>query len=127
MKKWWLFLVVFFMISCGGPQTPEEGTVASTPLEVGEQLFKVKCQQCHMADKDFAAPGIAGVNSRWKDQKLLYEFVRNSSAVIQRDDAAAQLFETWKQAPMLPFPELTDAEIQGIFDYCNKVAAEGKK
>ncbi|MEX1202647.1 MAG: cytochrome c [Ferruginibacter sp.] len=127
MQQFVIIFVLFFLISCGGDPAPKVGAVANNNLEIGEQLFKVKCQQCHMADKDFAAPAIAGVSSRWTDQKLLYEFVRNSSAVIQRNQYAAQLFETWKQAPMLPFTELTDAEIQGIFDYCDKFAAEAKK
>jgi hypothetical protein len=28
---------------------------------------------------------------------------------------------------MLPYPELTNTEIQAVFDYCNKIAADRKK
>jgi mono/diheme cytochrome c family protein len=127
MNKLGFFFFMLLLLSCGGGKSSKEGTVATTPLEIGEQLFKIKCQQCHMADKDFAAPALVGVNNRWKDQELLYDFVRNSQEVIQRNDYAAKLFETWKQSPMLPYPELTNAEIQAVFDYCNKIAADRKK
>lgn len=127
MNKIALMCLWVLAMSCGGEQSTKVGTVANNPLEIGEQIFKIKCQQCHMADKDFAAPALAGVNSRWTDQALLYDFVRNSEEVIKRNDYAAKLFETWKQAPMLPYPELTDTEIQAVFDYCNKIAADRKK
>lgn len=76
-----------------------------------------------MPDKDFAAPALAGVEKRWADKQLLYAFVKNSQDVIKKDKYAADLFEKWKQAPMLPFTDLTNAEIDAIFEYCNQVAA----
>jgi mono/diheme cytochrome c family protein len=127
MNKLGLLFFLLILMGCGGKKSSIEGTVANTSLEIGEQLFKVKCQQCHMANQDFAAPALAGVNSRWKDQELLYDFVRNSQEVIQRNDYAAKLFETWKQAPMLPYPELTNTEIQAVFDYCNQVSSNHSK
>ena len=83
MNKLGFFFFMLLLLSCGGGKSSKEGTVATTPLEIGEQLFKIKCQQCHMADKDFAAPALVGVNNRWKDQELLYDFVRNSQEVIR--------------------------------------------
>jgi mono/diheme cytochrome c family protein len=127
MNKLILLFFLLILMSCGDENSSKEGTVAITSVEIGEQLFKVKCQQCHMAYQDFAAPALAGVNSRWEDQELLYSFVRNSQEVIQLNDYAANLFETWKQAPMLPYPELTNAEIQAVFDYCNQVVANRKQ
>ena len=96
-------------------------TPAQAQLEQGEHLFKINCIQCHMPAKDFAAPALAGVEERWKNKSLLYEFVKNSQEVIKKDDYAAALFQKWKQAPMLPFPQLSNADIDAIFAYCNSV------
>ena len=107
-------------------QQPAAGATTPVTSSVkinGEQLFKIKCMQCHMPAKDFAAPALAGVEERWDDKKTLYAFVRNSQEVIQRNAYAKALFEKWKQAPMLPFPELSNGEIDAIFEYCNKYAS----
>lgn len=118
MQQLVIIFVLFFLISCGGDPAPKVGNVANNNLEIGEQLFKVKCQQCHMADKDFAAPALAGVNNRWKNKDDMYAFVRNSQEVIQRSAYAKDLFQKWNEAPMLPFPELSNEDIDAIFEYC---------
>jgi mono/diheme cytochrome c family protein len=127
MKFFYLLIAIFSLVACNdNKQTAAPALTGSTPQKIneeGEQLFKVKCMQCHLPDKDFAAPALAGVEKRWADKQLLYAFVKNSQEVIGRDKYAADLFEKWKQAPMLPFPDLTDAEIDAIFEYCNQVAA----
>lgn len=129
MKFLFILLLSIFIIACN-EQTPQQSsaepvkeTATVTLNAEGEHLFKVKCIQCHLPDRDFAAPALAGVEKRWADKKLLYAFVKNSQEVIQKDKYAADLFEKWKQAPMLPFPQLTNAEIDAIFEYCNQVAA----
>ena len=70
--------------------------------------------------KDFAAPALAGAEKRWENKALLYDFVRNSAAVIEKNKYAADLFEKWKQAPMLPFPQLSNEDIDAILEYCNQ-------
>lgn len=122
MKCIYFFSLLFLLSSCGDDKNA--GTVAGdseTIEEKGAHLFKVNCIQCHMPTKDFAAPALAGVEKRWKDKNLLYDFVRNSQEVIKKDKYAAELFEKWKQAPMLPQPHLTNEEIDAIFAYCNSV------
>lgn len=128
MKGTHYFLfIIFFLAACNNTtqQNTAQSTAAKTDQKVnsaGEQLFKIKCAQCHMPAKDFAAPALAGVEKRWKDRALLYAFVKNSQEVIAKDKYAADLFEKWKQAPMLPFPDLSNAEIDAILEYCNQVA-----
>ena len=77
--------------------------------------------QCHLPNKDFAGPALAGVEKRWKDKQLLYAYIRNSQEVIAKDKYAAELFKKWNEAVMLPFPDLTNAEIDAILEYCNQV------
>lgn len=128
MKYLQLALLLFTIFGCSNndqkPSTTPEApqSAAAAQLEEGEHLFKINCAQCHMPAKDFAAPALAAVEKRWANKSLLYEFVRNSQEVIKKDKYAADLFEKWKQAPMLPFEDLTNAEIDAIFAYCNSVA-----
>lgn len=127
MKFFYPLVAIIFLVACNdNNQTAAPVASVETSQKLnreGEQLFKVKCMQCHLPDKDFAAPALAGVEKRWANKELLYDFVKNSQDVIKRDKYAADLFEKWKQAPMLPFTQLTNAEIDAIFEYCNQVAA----
>ncbi len=132
MKFLYFSVALIALLSCNSnSQQPAATTgnnnTSTSKNEAGEHLFKVNCIQCHLPNRDFAAPALAGVEKRWTDKKLLYDFVRNSQAVIKKDKYASDLFIKWKQAPMLPFPKLSDADIEAIFAYCNEVAEQQKK
>src|SRR5690606_36312011 len=117
-------IAIVVMVACTSKkQSPANSKLSPEQqiIEEGEHLFKINCIQCHMPAKDVAAPALAGVEQRWKDKDLLYEFVKNSQAVIKKDAYAEALFKKWKQAPMLPFPQLSNADIDAIFAYCNSV------
>jgi cytochrome c551/c552 len=122
--KNYLFAFVIILSSCGGNN--EKSTTEQKAIETGntkgEELFKASCAQCHLPQKDFVGPSLAGVESRWENKELLYDFVRNSGEVIKRDKYAADLFEKWNNAPMLPNPQLTNEDIKAILAFCNSVA-----
>ena len=124
MKLLYFFILSFVWMGCNSNEKSTDVSKAGNPsistVKEGEQLFKINCAQCHMPAKDFAAPALAGVEKRWTNKKLLYDFIRNSQEVIQKDKYAADLFEKWKQAPMIPFPDLTDRDIEAILEYCNQ-------
>ena len=117
--------VLLLLASCGNNASDKNSTYTSESPN-GEQLFKTNCSQCHMANKDFVGPSLVGVESRWKDKQLLYAYVKNSQDVIQRDEYAKNLFLKWKQVPMLPFPNLSETEVDAIFKYCNEMGAASK-
>lgn len=117
--------VLLLLASCGN-NTSDKNSASTTESPNGEQLFKINCSQCHMANKDFVGPSLVGVESRWKDRQLLYAYVKNSQDVIQRDEYAKNLFLKFKQVPMLPFPNLTETEVDAIFKYCNEMEAASK-
>jgi mono/diheme cytochrome c family protein len=126
MKRIFVILFAFALYSCGGNNAPGIANAdAEKPAgEINAQaLFKINCSQCHMANKDFIGPSLAGVEGRWKNKELLYAFVRNSQEVIEKDAYAKELFIKWKQIPMLPYPALSDEEIAAILAYCNETAA----
>lgn len=85
----------------------------------GKALFEAQCASCHKPDVDMTGPALKGATARWPDKKTLYEFIRNPTNVIQRDKYAAALYEKWNRTNMLPFPQLTDAEIDAILQYCD--------
>lgn len=119
--------VLLLLASCGNNDTDNKSTSAfQDGSPNGEQLFKINCSQCHMANKDFVGPSLVGVESRWKDRQLLYAYVKNSQDVIQRDEYAKNLFLKFKQVPMLPFPNLSETEVDAIFKYCNEMGAASK-
>ncbi len=121
-----LFAALLFLCSCGNNNAD---TTTATPggndagID-GEQLFQVNCAQCHLPGKNFVGPALAGVEQRWNNNQLLYDFVRNSAEVIKRDKYAAELYAKWNESAMLPFPHLSDKEIAAILDYCNAEAAK---
>jgi len=118
-------VLVFTLYSCGGNAAPGavDGEKSTEQIDA-QHLFKVNCSQCHMPNKDFIGPSLAGVESRWKNKELLYDFVRNSQEVIKKDAYAKELFIKWKEIPMLPYPALSDEEIAAIFVYCNEAATK---
>ena len=128
-----LAAIVIGSLSCAGGNSAGNPVVTSDVSSnetvtqdnnAGKQLFMSNCATCHHVTKDLTGPAMYGVRSRWKDQKLLHEFVRNSTAVIKKDRYAKELYEKWNKTQMNLFPKLTDAEIESIFDYAD---AEAKK
>ena len=124
MKGVYILALTAMLAACGSNSERTSTASATQPdapvNEKGAQLFKINCQQCHLLAKDFAAPALAGAEKRWENKALLYDFVRNSAAVIEKNKYAADLFEKWKQAPMLPFPQLSNEDIDAILEYCNQ-------
>lgn len=119
-----LFLACILLVLIGCNDNDSHATNTTTTAVTGEQLFKINCAQCHKPATDFAAPALAGVQSRWASKDLLYRFVRNPEEVIRKDKYAYELFIKWRQAPMQAFPYLSDADMDAIFKYANEAAAK---
>jgi cytochrome c551/c552 len=86
----------------------------------GETLFKQNCASCHKVDKDGTGPWIKDARVRWSENSeegMIYEWVRNSTKVINEGDAYANsLFKKWGTI-MTPMPSLSNEDIDKIFDY----------
>ena len=98
----------------------EEGVGIANPNEnivKGETLFKANCATCHKPNEKYVGPALQGVAKRWESKELLYAFIRNSQDVISRNTYAKNLYEEYKQSPMLPYPNLTDEDIFNILLY----------
>ena len=117
--------IVTLLVACGGQQDPTNAVIqeANKPVNVeGRKLFTGLCASCHMVNKELTGPALKGVEGRWSDRALLYEFVRNSQAVIAKDEYAKSLFMKYNQTVMTPFNSLTDTDIDNILEYINSVS-----
>jgi mono/diheme cytochrome c family protein len=95
----------------------------------GKALFNAKCASCHAIDKQLVGPALKGVEDRWDDRKMIYEWIRNSAALIKKGyPRAVAVYNEYNKVQMAAFPELKDQDIDAILDYINtggaaKVAA----
>ncbi|MFT3825616.1 MAG: cytochrome c [Chitinophagaceae bacterium] len=127
----WIAIVVFRLVvtpytgnAAGGDRLVQEAPVVNLPAilnKKGERLFLDNCGVCHSMAKDIDGPSLKGIRDRIKDSALLYEWIRNSPAVLQSGNAYFnQLFKKWNRTPMSTFPGLTDNEIEAILDYVDE-------
>jgi cytochrome c551/c552 len=94
----------------------------------GKALFNQKCASCHAIDKNLVGPALKGVEDRWDDKAMLYDWVRNSAAVIKKGyPRAVAVYNEYNKVQMTAFPELKNEDIDAILAYINtggaKVAA----
>lgn len=108
-----IFLLVFLSLS------------VSLSAQDGKALFNQKCASCHAIDKNLVGPALSGVESRWDDKAMLYEWIRNSAAVIKKGyPRAVAVYNEYNKIQMTAFPELKDADIDAILAYINTGGAK---
>ena len=123
-----LFLLVIFFAACQSGSEKKLGESKKEDVDFseanGETLFKANCASCHKPNEKYVGPALQGATGRWQSEELLYEFVRNSQDVITRNAYAKNLYEEYKQSPMLPYPNLKDKDIKEILRYCDTHIAQ---
>jgi len=91
-----------------------------TAFGQGEQLFKAKCNTCHMVDKASIGPVLKGVKQKWNDAgegELLYKWVENSVALISSGQSKMALaIKGFSGSEMTP-QQATREEVDAILDY----------
>ena len=96
-----------------------------TQAQDGKALFNQKCASCHAIDKQLVGPALKGVEDRWDDKKMLYDWVRNSAAVIKKGyPRAVTVYAEFNKVQMTAFPELKDQDIDAILGYINTGGAK---
>ena len=87
----------------------------------GKAIFQNNCASCHSALKDLTGPALGGVTQRLPDRKLVYKWVRNPAGVLKSGDVYFNtLKKRFNNVQMIPFPDLSDAEIDAIISYIEK-------
>lgn len=119
---------VKYRVSAESQATPvKTGGEWSDQARIGKKLFKTNCASCHnknMMD-DMTGPALAGTNERWEGREdLLYEWIRNSQAIIASGDPyAVALFREWTPTQMNAFPNLENEEIEAILVYIEEASS----
>lgn len=84
----------------------------------GKALFNSNCASCHHPLKESTGPALQGVSARVPGKEWLYDWVRNSSAVIASGDKYANdIYKKYGMTAMTPFPALSNEEIDAIVKY----------
>jgi cytochrome c2 len=109
----------------GGPAAATPAPSGGGDAEKGKALFTNNCAQCHAVTEEVVVgPGLKGVTSRTPGKEWLHKWIRNSSAVIASGDPyAVQVFNKFNKIQMSSFPNLTDADIDGILAYIEQSSA----
>ncbi|PZD78776.1 c-type cytochrome [Mesonia sp. K7] len=144
ISKTLLALVVFFTFSqvLLSQETPVEVGAAETADAVadaenaataegqsgdaakGKELFNSLCASCHKPYSRSTGPALHGVTER-RDRDWIYEWVKNSAAMIASGDAeAVAIYEEYNQTAMNAFPQLSDADIDDILAYVEQPKPE---
>lgn len=125
MKKivFLICVIALFAFTKANKTKPSLNEIAIVQVD-GKQLFMANCGACHHTTRNLTGPAFYGVRTRWKDKKLLYAYVRNSTEIIKKDKYAKDLFEKWNKVVMTPFPKLKDADIDAIFNYVDEEATK---
>src|SRR5687767_8897400 len=87
----------------------------------GKAIFNAQCATCHALDKNLTGPALRGVEGRgpWGDRKELVKWVHNPGGYIPTNPYTQQLAATYNGQVMPSFPQLSEADINAIFDYIN--------
>lgn len=102
--------------------------ITSTALfgQTGEGLFKSKCNVCHMLEKDGTGPNLKGAKQKWEDAgelDFLYEWVRNSEALISSGKSSrAKEMQAWSPT-MMTAQDVSNEQIDAILDYVDNYVA----
>lgn len=109
--------------------TAAVGAVAAAPAgggdaEKGKALFTNNCAQCHAVTAEVVVgPGLKGIRERAPGADWLHKWIRNSASLIASGDAYAnQVYNKFNKVQMSSFPNLTDADIDGILAYVDEAS-----
>jgi mono/diheme cytochrome c family protein len=101
---------------------PSEFVTADTtysPEAWGQRLFLKHCSACHKGDRDMTGPALKGSKLRWVGRGNIYDYVRNSVAVIGAGNQYAnELFNQWNKSVMTPV-DLSDVDIDAILRWAD--------
>ena len=110
---------------CGTPD-PLPRPVLSEAAERGQILFKNNCASCHNVNlmQDLTGPALYGVMDRVPSPEWVYDWIRNSGAVIASGDAYGNMiYEEWNRTQMTTMEHLTDENIDDILAYLDRYQA----
>lgn len=105
------------------PNVPTNTTTITRNSE-GHNLFLANCATCHALDKIIEGPDLRTVETRgpWVERRNLLAWVRDPSGTANKFEYTKLLIQSFNGDLMPSFPNLTDAEINAIFDYIKEAS-----
>ena len=89
----------------------------------GKALFMSNCASCHNPLKDATGPALKDINKSFPDKEWGYKWVKNSQTLVAAGDpTAVAMFNKFGKVVMTPFPQLSNEDIDAIFEYVNAYA-----
>ncbi len=89
----------------------------------GQNLFQVKCANCHNFKQQAIGPNLTGITSQVSPQ-YLQKFIRNSQELIKAGDKrAVAVFNRFK-VPMPPNPDLTNDDLHALLSFIHTQKAQ---
>ncbi|HLV24554.1 MAG TPA: c-type cytochrome, partial [Moheibacter sp.] len=95
----------------------------------GYDLFQANCTACHQIDGLYIGPELRNVVTRVKEEggvgkEWLHSWIKDNKALRESGDAYAnEIFEKYNRQEMLPFPQLSDQDIDDILTYTSNPEA----
>lgn len=86
----------------------------------GGQLFKSRCNTCHMVDKNSTGPKLQGAKQKWMDAgegDLIYDWVTNSSALVASGKSARAKEVSGFSPTAMPPQTVSKEEIDAILTF----------
>lgn len=117
-------LIVLFSVSFA-----QEAEVNGDPAK-GESLYNANCAACHALDKRMVGPALGGILERLQQEQglgrdWLHSWIKDNAALRESgDEYAIKVYEEYNQIAMMPFPQLSEQDIDDILAYTSKPSAE---
>jgi len=103
----------------GKPKKVITATNDNARYQKGKNLFNANCAACHKLDKKLIGPALANITDK-RSKKWLYFWIKDNNALRAKGDAAAvAIFKEYNGMPMMPFPQLSNQDIDDILTYTN--------
>lgn len=111
-KGLFAFILTLFMLTTNVSNAQE-----------GESIFNSKCATCHAPHKDMTGPKLFEVREKWEEggalEGSLHQWVKNWQVAAATDPYAKEV-ANWAPSAMTTFAELSDEQIDAIFDYVDE-------
>lgn len=79
--------------------------------KAGKQLFNANCAACHKLDKNLTGPYLRNINERFTTEDIIKFIRKDTSSIIKPKNERGLI--------CIPFPNLSDEDIQSILLYTN--------
>jgi mono/diheme cytochrome c family protein len=88
-------------------------------VQNGRIIFGANCSTCHALDKQLTGPALRGVEQRgpWTNRQNLFAWTHNPGGFIPMANYTTCLVQTYNGQIMPSFPQLSDDDLNAIYDY----------